>query len=235
MKKQLLTSVAGPYLDRPALLRACPAPWWNQQRVFVVTRGCMQRNSTGVGVMRLVSSFLVVMLGLTPQPGVAGSDSIELSRATTVQAPVDLDLALSTLDGSKIMLSDFKAKVTVVNFWASWCFPCRYEMPRLEALHERFSDRGLAVVAIAVDDGMPPARAFRDKGGFSLPMLFDATGVSKRAFHVDGVPETYVVDADGRLLPFEDPRTHETSVRINDPTVWEGEEIVEFLIDALAR
>jgi thiol-disulfide isomerase/thioredoxin len=153
------------------------------------------------------------------------------ARADTGAAkrPLDAGVEILTLDGARQSLSDFKGKVVVVNFWASWCFPCRYEMPLLQKVHDRFKDRGFTVVAIAVDDKLADARAYQSKKRFTFPMLFDGEGVSKRAFGFDSVPETYVIGRHGKPVPFRDPKTGEVSTLITDPTVWEGEAIVAFL------
>ena len=143
--------------------------------------------------------------------------------------PLDAGVEILTLDGRKQALSDFKGKVLVVNFWASWCFPCRYEMPLLQKVHNRFKHRGFTVVAIAVDDKLADARAYQSEKRFTFPMLFDGEGISKRAFGVESVPETYVIGRDGKLAPFRDPQTGEVSTLINNPRVWEGEAIVAFL------
>ena len=149
--------------------------------------------------------------------------------------PLAGDIMLRTLEGNDASLSKFKSRITIVNFWASWCFPCRYEMPRLQKIHDRFKADGLTVVAIAVDDKFDDARAYQSEKRFTFPMLFDGDGASKRAFGVDAVPETYIVGEDGKLVPFRDPKTGVVSTIINDPTVWDGQEIIDFLADLIVR
>ena len=168
-------------------------------------------------------AMALVMLLIAYQADVAGADN-----------PPELDVELHTLTGEAVRLSDYAGKVIVLNFWASWCFPCRYEMPYLQKIHDRFEDRGLVVVAVAVDDELEPARAFQAKYGFTFPMLFDADGVSKRALSVAGVPETYIIDRSGNLVPVRDPATGVLSPVINNPTVWEGEAIIELLSDLVS-
>jgi len=145
------------------------------------------------------------------------------------ERPLDAGVEVRTLEGQTQPLSEFKDKVVVVNFWASWCFPCRYEMPLLQKVYDRFKDRGFTVVAIAVDDVLADARAYQAEKRFTFPMLFDGEGASKRAFGVESVPETYVIGRDGKPVPFRDPKTGEISTLINDPTVWKSEAIVAFL------
>ncbi len=143
--------------------------------------------------------------------------------------PLDAGVEVRTLDGQTQPLSEFKGKVVVVNFWASWCFPCRYEMPLLQKVHNRLKHQGFTVVAIAVDDRLADARAYQSGKRFTFPMLFDGEGVPKRVFGFDSVPETYVIGRDGKPVPFRDPQTGEGSTLINDPRVWEVKAIVAFL------
>lgn len=146
----------------------------------------------------------------------------------------DLDVPMQTLEGEEVRLADFAGKVIVLNFWASWCFPCRYEMPHLQAIHNRFEDQGLVVVAVAVDDELEPARAFQAEYGFDFPMLFDANGIVKQALGVSGVPETYIIDRRGHLIPVKDPATGVSSTLINNPMVWESDAIIELLTEVVA-
>ncbi len=169
----------------------------------------------------IAATLLIVAISAAEFP--AGADT------GAAKQPLDAGVEILTLDGRKQALSDFKGKVVVVNFWASWCFPCRYEMPLLQKVHDRFKHQGFTVVAIAVDDRLADARAYQSEKRFTFPMLFDGEGVSKRAFGVESVPETYVIGRDGKPVGFRDPKTGEISTLINDPTVWESEAIVAFL------
>lgn len=170
------------------------------------------------------------ILGLALSILVAGAPALAQDSArVAVSRPLDEPVQVQHLDGGSIDLSELKGKVTVVNFWASWCFPCRYEMPLLQNVHNRFKDEGLTVIAIGVDDEFEAIKAFQDQYKFIFPVVFDGPGAVKKVFGVDAVPETYIVGHDGALIPFKDPKTLKESTLINDPTVWEGPEIIEFL------
>ena len=134
-----------------------------------------------------------------------------------------------TLDGKTVSLSEYRGKVVVLNFWASWCFPCLYEMPLLQRIHTKFEDRGLTVVAVAVFDRLESVRSYQAKYGYTFPILFDDSDAGKDTLGLLGVPQTYILDREGTLVSFEDPETNRVSHVINDPTVWEGPAIVEFL------
>ena len=98
------------------------------------------------------------------------------------------------LDGRRVALADFRGRVVLVNFWASWCAPCRAEFPRLRAVHgER-----VAVVGVLYDDRSEPARAFAQEHGATWPSVVDPEGRIAAAYGVGpGIPVTWLIDADG--------------------------------------
>jgi peroxiredoxin len=99
-------------------------------------------------------------------------------------------------------LSDLRGQVVFINFWATWCPPCRDEAPSLESLYRRFRSEGLEVLAVSIDD--PSARGdvseFRQEFELTFPILLDPGRTAYRAYQVTGVPETFVVGTDGRLV-----------------------------------
>ncbi len=99
-------------------------------------------------------------------------------------------------------LTDYRGEVVVLNIWATWCGPCREEMPSLQKLHERFRDEGLHVVAVSVDDpsGSGAIREFAQQYGLTFDLLHDLTGAIQRQYQTTGVPETLVIGRDGRIL-----------------------------------
>lgn len=103
-------------------------------------------------------------------------------------------------------LGDYAGSVVLLNVWATWCLPCREEMPSIERLHRELGARGLKVVAVSVDDGgaEQDIRAFVQEYGLTFEILHDATGRILRDYQMIGVPETFVIDRDGviRLKAF---------------------------------
>lgn len=96
-------------------------------------------------------------------------------------------------------LSDYRGKVVLLNIWATWCGPCKVEMPSMQALHEAFKDRGLAIVAVSVDDA-GQERTIRDfvkEYGLTFDVLYDRTELFRGVYRYTGVPETYIIDRDG--------------------------------------
>jgi len=106
-----------------------------------------------------------------------------------------------TLDSAKQekTLADYKGKVVLLNVWATWCEPCRVEMPSIEKLHREFGPRGLAVVAISVDDpgAEQRVRDFVKELGLTFEVLHDPKQVTTRNYQITGYPETFLIARDG--------------------------------------
>jgi len=107
---------------------------------------------------------------------------------------------LPTLDGGTVDSSDWEGDVVVVNFWASWCVPCREEAPELEAFDRRWGDRGVRLVGVVYSDDESEAAAFRDRYRLTYPQALDPGGRTAIDFGVFGVPETYVIAGDGTVM-----------------------------------
>jgi cytochrome c biogenesis protein CcmG/thiol:disulfide interchange protein DsbE len=140
---------------------------------------------------------------------------IEESLARGERAPAPA-LRLPRLTGSgQVELSDYRGKIVVLNFWASWCEPCRAESPLLQRWHERISRRGGTVVGVDVLDVSSDAREFVREFGLTYPMLRDRDGDSQADFGVVAYPETVVIDAQGRIAAIERGPVDERWMRRN--------------------
>jgi len=109
-----------------------------------------------------------------------------------------LDFALKDLHGKKWTLSELRGKIVVVNFWATWCPPCRKELPDLDAIYMHFQSQGLVVLALTDEDMAKVDALF---GGHlpAFPVLLDTGHKVGAEFHVDGLPRTFVFDRQGKL------------------------------------
>jgi peroxiredoxin len=125
------------------------------------------------------------------------------------------DFALRNLGGESIALQEQRGSVVFVNFWATWCPPCRDEAPSLQRLYGRLHEEGFEILAVSIDaPGQGKAvEEFRREFGLSFPILLDPAKDAHAAFGVTGVPETYLIDASGRLAErfigprnWDDPR-----------------------------
>ena len=109
-------------------------------------------------------------------------------------------LTLKRLDGAaESSLADHRGKVVVLNFWASWCAPCRDEAPLLQRWHRRIESQGGTVLGVDALDATDDARAFTRRYGITYPNLRDPSGENLKPFGVSGYPETFVLDRDGRI------------------------------------
>ena len=109
------------------------------------------------------------------------------------------DFKLTDLDGNSWDLHDLRGKVGLVNFWATWCPPCRKEMPDLESLYERFKDQGLIILAIS-DEEPAKVKPFIAERKITYPILLDPGRKVNEEFQVEGIPKSFVYDRDGKLV-----------------------------------
>lgn len=110
----------------------------------------------------------------------------------------DFRLPLLTQQG-QAGLSSFKGKVVYVDFWASWCGPCRKSLPALNTLRKELKGKGFEVVAINLDEDVKDARAFLKEFPVAYPTLYDGTGKTPELFGVRGMPTSYLIDRQGKL------------------------------------
>ncbi len=110
------------------------------------------------------------------------------------------DFSLTTFDGQTYKLSELKGKAVVINFWASWCIPCRDEAPALQRAWETYKERGLIVLGVDYVDTEPEAKKFIAEFQQTYPNGADLGTRISQAFRTTGVPETYFVGRDGKLL-----------------------------------
>jgi len=107
---------------------------------------------------------------------------------------------LPNLTGGSKQLSDYKGKVVLLNFWATWCEPCEREMPAMERLHEKLSPEGLRLVAVSVDETSDVVEQFRTRFGLSFEILWDADKRVANTYQAFKYPETLLIDRDGVVV-----------------------------------
>jgi cytochrome c biogenesis protein CcmG, thiol:disulfide interchange protein DsbE len=148
-------------------------------------------------VLVLAALFAVLAYGVKSS---GRSDAIDDALAAGQRVPAP-GLKLPRLaDDTPASLSGYRGKVVVLNFWASWCVPCREESPLLQRWHDRIRGRGGTVVGVNVLDVRSDAHEFVREHGLTYPMLRDGSGESGETFGVIGYPETFVIDPRGRIV-----------------------------------
>ncbi|HLG08856.1 MAG TPA: TlpA disulfide reductase family protein [Gaiellaceae bacterium] len=150
----------------------------------------------GVAVGLVVLLFTLLVWTLVTEEG--GDLAAAAARGERPQAP---DFTLERLDrDGELTLSSLRGKAVVLNFWASWCIPCKEEAPFLEQVWRENRKRGLVVVGLDAKDFRSDARAFRKRFGLTFPVVYDGPGDTLGGYGVTGFPETFVLDREGRVV-----------------------------------
>ncbi|HEX6996802.1 MAG TPA: TlpA disulfide reductase family protein [Gammaproteobacteria bacterium] len=136
----------------------------------------------------LKSCIALIATALAAWPAVAG----ELSGP----AP---DFTLQSRTGETVSLGDLKGDVVMINFWATWCGPCREEMPHLEALYQRYKDLGFTLLGVNVEDDRAGAEKWLAERPVSFPILFDPKNEVSKLYEVVAMPSTVMIGRDGTM------------------------------------
>lgn len=143
-------------------------------------------------VLKIVILLILLVSGLIW--GGCFSDSEPPVAVTGKLAP---DFQLRSRDGQSVSLSDFRGKPVLINFWTTWCPPCRAEMPYLQEIYDDWSGRGLVVLTVNVGESPSKVREFMQAYNLSLPMLLDTEGATVQKYTISAIPITFFIDKDG--------------------------------------
>ncbi len=110
------------------------------------------------------------------------------------------DFTVGLVDGQPITLSDLRGNVVLLNFWGTWCGPCRREMPEFQEAYEQFNDDGFEILAVAFDDTYEAIASFRDEFGLTFPLALDETGEINDTYGIQTRPSSFLLDTDGTIL-----------------------------------
>jgi len=130
---------------------------------------------------------------------------VALAACTIVSAPAAVvsgiapDFTLRTSEGRNLRLQEQRGRVVMVNFWATWCGPCKQEMPHLNRLYEKYRGSGFVLLGVNVDDDARNAIGTASKLGVTFPVLLDAQKTVSRLYDLNTMPSTVVIDRDGRV------------------------------------
>jgi len=130
------------------------------------------------------------------QIGETGGEAEEASDYTGKPA---IDFTLADLKGAKRTLSSHKGKIVLLDFWATWCGPCRREMPIIAKMHERYGKKGLVVYGVNCSESSAKAQGFVDKYGYKFPILLDKTGDVQSKYSITAIPTVFIVDKSGKV------------------------------------
>ncbi len=154
--------------------------------------------------MRGLACVVLSSSGFSSQGSGQDNTLVKSLQAMRITAPRQYlpapNFTLTTLAGQTLQLSHYRGKVVLLNFWASFCTPCREEMPALEALWQDYREQGLVVLAIAADRGsIDPVRSFVEAGNYSFPIPLDPDGVVRKQYEVMALPTTYLIGREGHF------------------------------------
>ncbi len=172
----------------------------------------LERNLSRYGLV-VLGLLVVVLLGLlmaiqacsmgysTVRSGQEGSGTIGLAGSELTPAPrigrLAPDFTLVDLEGNLVTLSDFRGETVFLNFWATWCPPCRAEMPEMEAVYQEYKDKGVVVIGVDVQEAEEEVRQYVQQGGYSWTFVLDTTGEVTVSYKITGIPTSFFIDREG--------------------------------------
>ncbi len=114
-------------------------------------------------------------------------------------------ISLKSIDGKNIQLSELRGKVVLVNFWASWCPPCKAEMPAIENVYQHYKEKGFEVLAVdsTIQDNPADVSNFIKANDLSFPVLMDLTGIATKTYRIQSLPSTFFIDSFGIIREIE--------------------------------
>ncbi len=166
---------------------------------------------TGAGILifAIVIIFSVVFIDNPPPANSAGVPD---------KGTVAPDFALATMDGKTVRLSDYRGQIVFLNFWATWCPPCRNEMPAMEKLHKVMQGYDFVILAVSIDQATTyHVKSFVNKKRYSFPVLHDVTKEVAANYGVSGIPTTLIVDKGGVIVS-----------RLIGGRAWDSDKIVDY-------
>ncbi len=158
---------------------------------------------TNFNPLILVGAGLLLIIGVAVFIKIRQGDAQE-SQDPFILPPIEVDqpapeLTLYDLDGSEVSLSDFVGEVVLLNNWATWCPPCRQEMPEIKAYYEKYRDQGFQVVAVEAGEPESDVRRFVEQQSLEFVVLLDPENQSLITFQTSSLPNTFVIDRRGHL------------------------------------
>ena len=111
-----------------------------------------------------------------------------------------IDFRLPLLNGEMVSLSDYKGKVVLLNFWATWCPPCRVEMPSMETLYHHFKDQGFEILAVNLGEDAAHVQQFMDNNNHTFPVLLDRDEKVGALYGIRAIPTSYIIDRSGKIV-----------------------------------
>ncbi|MEW6002637.1 MAG: TlpA disulfide reductase family protein [Nitrospirota bacterium] len=129
------------------------------------------------------------------------------------------DFCLEDLKGKRVEFKSFRGKLVFLNFWATWCGPCKEELPSIDSLYQQFKEKDFVFLTISVDyGGIKVVKEFIEKHRYTFPVLIDSKGKTLDLYKVKGIPSTFIIDKKGMIIG-----------KAFGPRNWKGTEVISLL------
>jgi thiol-disulfide isomerase/thioredoxin len=158
------------------------------------------------GCIRAAAASLALLLAIIPFTAGCRRESVNAEAAATAKCdakakPANFDFVLKDMNGHDVNFADFKGKVVLLNFWATWCGPCKYEIPMFVELQKKYEGKGVAFLGLSVDDTVDKLKPFADEYKINYPILM---GLGRDDFQdafgpIWGIPVTFMITRDGTI------------------------------------
>ena len=134
---------------------------------------------------------------------IPGEESTEPADTHPTDPPANIapDFTMLDMEGNEVTLASFFGKPIVLNFWASWCGPCKMEMPEIQKFYEKYGQE-IHFLLVSVDDSLDAAKTFISDSGYTFPVYFDTTSVGAYTYGASSIPLTFFIDAEGNLTAY---------------------------------
>ena len=149
---------------------------------------------------RTLILFIIISLSVTVSAGTIQERLTDNGFLVSNKIVPSINFKLENINGIEEELTDYRGKVVFLNFWATWCGPCRYEMPSMEKLYNEFKGDGLEILAINLGETAPVIKEFIEEYNLSFPVLLDKDNSVAMIYGARSIPTTYLIGRDGKIL-----------------------------------
>lgn len=167
---------------------------------------------------------LLALTALVAAPACSRKESAAPGKpSAAVESKPAPEVLVNSMHGSPLKLSELKGKVVMLNFWATWCPPCREEIPSMVKLNSAMAGKPFQMVAVSIDEGGKPAiESFFQTSGLVLPAYTDPDNRAAKTYGITGVPETFIIDKKGIIVK-----------KVIGPLAWDDPGVIAFLEDLM--
>lgn len=128
------------------------------------------------------------------------NNNIKNETALKISKTKAMDFKLKDLNGKEVSLSDYKGKKVLLNFWATWCSPCKAEMPEMEALYQQTKDSDLVILAVNLDEDKDTVQKFISSNKYNFPVLLDTENIVASKYQIVSIPTSFFIDKEGNIV-----------------------------------